>query len=153
MLTDITKFLDIEAKVDEGSEDDAFESEGDYGVFFDPTSNSIMFIYHAHIEFVVEDNEDNKSQCGLYRWDVLDDWQEDNSPEFLHEIARDIQHRHLAASEVEHISAHGLDDNLASRLPMEEDVTWRVRVKVKVVLCIFACAYRFFRRVASGTLY
>jgi hypothetical protein len=44
MSTDITKFLDIEAKVDEGSEDDVFESEGDYGVFFDPTSNSLMFI-------------------------------------------------------------------------------------------------------------
>jgi hypothetical protein len=44
MSTDITKFLDIEAKVDKGSEDDTFESEGNYGVFFDPTFDSLMII-------------------------------------------------------------------------------------------------------------
>jgi hypothetical protein len=48
------------------------------------------------LEFIVEDNERNKSQQGLHRWDVLDDWQEDNSPEFLQDLARDIQHRHMA---------------------------------------------------------
>jgi hypothetical protein len=37
---EITKFLDIEAKVDDESEDDSFESEGDYGTYFDSTSDS-----------------------------------------------------------------------------------------------------------------
>jgi hypothetical protein len=37
---EITKFLDVEAKVDDGGEDDSFESEDDYGMCFDSTSDS-----------------------------------------------------------------------------------------------------------------
>jgi hypothetical protein len=45
MLTiEITKFLDIEAKVDNKGEDDLLESEGNYGVFFDLTPDSPLHL-------------------------------------------------------------------------------------------------------------
>jgi hypothetical protein len=48
---EITKFLDIEAKVNDEGGDESFESEGDYGAFFDLTSD-----WPSH--FFVDHNED-----------------------------------------------------------------------------------------------
>ena len=79
-------------------------------------------------EFVVADDENGVEP--MHSWDMLESWNDDESPEFLQNLAQDIQRRHAATS-IPSSSPHNFDDQLASKINTEEDRIWRIRVKVR----------------------
>lgn len=71
-------------------------------------------------------------------WKDLNEWEGDSGPEALEAIAQGIVERYHGTSDS---TVHEYDEAM-DRLPGNEDVIWRIRVKV--------CKLRFMRSQANG---
>lgn len=87
------------------------------------------------LEFLVGDEitAGFKRQTDIYRWDDLDQWDDDSetTPSFLEKLAEEIKMRHRSNqapnNALEHQEANILP---VPQFPTDQDSIWRVKVKV-----------------------
>ncbi|RDB22714.1 Transcription elongation factor SPT5 [Hypsizygus marmoreus] len=108
MASHVSRFLDIEAAVQDSSE----ESEGE-----------------SELGFLDEMDADIEGNERVYQWKELDEWQEDeDSPDFLRSVAQAIESRHRSSHRNRPEEDEG-SESLQLHLPSEADYLWRIKVK------------------------
>lgn len=105
-----------------------------------PTSVGVRFLpvwtFHRPIspDFIVNDtSEDTTTSYPL--WKDLDTWEGDDTPEAMETIAQGIVARHQIKGDP---SAHMVEENMTNHPPLPDVDLWRVPVKVRNPLMLFA---------------
>ncbi|KAF9455556.1 hypothetical protein BDZ94DRAFT_1363706 [Collybia nuda] len=121
--TALSRFIDLEADVDD-SEDEEESSDDDQRNLDKDTSDD------NRNDFVVADEPIDKGTLPVpnwLRWEDIDQWEDQESPEFLAKLAQDVVERHRRSG----LPRWGDDDGNSSNIPFAtaEDNLFRVRVK------------------------
>lgn len=92
-------------------------------------------------DFVVEDDSldlGDSTNGNWVLWDDLEGWDDpQQSPEFLENLAEDIQRRHRAHQDSASLvyEIHAIEDHPLARFPTDEDFIFSVQVKVSALKC------------------